>query len=94
MPNLKGFADTDTSRAALAVAAAAVDVEGDSLETALQVRAAFGGVSDMTLWRWLADPELGFPKPIVVRRRRYWRRSERIAFMQRILDQGQRTEAA
>lgn len=28
------------------------------------------GISDMTLWRWLKDEQLKFPKPIVIRRRR------------------------
>jgi len=30
------------------------------------------GVSDMTLWRWLQNAELKFPKPTVINRRRYW----------------------
>lgn len=30
-------------------------------------------VCDRTLDRWLADPRLGFPKPIYINRRRYWR---------------------
>jgi len=30
----------------------------------------------MTLWRWLRDPELGFPRPLVINGRRYWRESE------------------
>jgi hypothetical protein len=29
-------------------------------------------IVDRTLDRWLADPELGFPRPIVVRKRRYF----------------------
>jgi predicted DNA-binding transcriptional regulator AlpA len=29
-------------------------------------------VSDMTLWRWLRNAELKFPKPTVINRRRYW----------------------
>ena len=40
--------------------------------TGPQVCARFGGISDMTLWRWLSNPALGFPKPLVVNRRRYW----------------------
>jgi predicted DNA-binding transcriptional regulator AlpA len=31
------------------------------------------GIADRTLDRWLADPALGFPKPVVVNRRRYFR---------------------
>lgn len=41
--------------------------------TASQVKARFGGISDMTLWRWLQDDALGFPKPMVVNRRRLFR---------------------
>lgn len=34
------------------------------------------GVSDMTLWRWLHDPKLNFPKPVYISKRRYFRKSE------------------
>jgi predicted DNA-binding transcriptional regulator AlpA len=44
--------------------------------TATQVRARYGGVSDMTLWRWLRDKDLGFPKPCRINRLRYWKDSE------------------
>lgn len=30
------------------------------------------GVTDRTLSRWVADPDLNFPKPIVINGRRYW----------------------
>jgi predicted DNA-binding transcriptional regulator AlpA len=30
------------------------------------------GISDRTLDRWIAVPELGFPPPKYVRKRRYW----------------------
>lgn len=40
------------------------------------VRELCGGVSDMTLWRWLADRALNFPKPIYIARRRYFREAE------------------
>ena len=46
------------------------------LLTAAAVRDALGGVSDMTLWRWLNDPALNFPKPIYIARRRYWREAD------------------
>ena len=39
--------------------------------TARQLRIRYD-VSDMTLWRWLHDPELNFPRPTIIRRRRYW----------------------
>ena len=41
--------------------------------TARQVRARFGGISDMSLHRWLHNEAMGFPKPIVIQRRRYFR---------------------
>src|SRR5215213_7972081 len=40
----------------------------------------FGGISDMTLWRWLQDEELGFPRPLVINGRRYWRENEIVAW--------------
>jgi predicted DNA-binding transcriptional regulator AlpA len=51
------------------------------LLTAAAVRDAFGGVSDMTLWRWLNDPALNFPKPIYIARRRYWREADVSAWL-------------
>ena len=33
-------------------------------------------ISNVTLWRWLRDPQLGFPNPTVINRRRYFRRAE------------------
>lgn len=46
------------------------------LLTAKQLRARYGGVSDMALWRWLRDDRLTFPQPLVINRRRYWKLSE------------------
>jgi predicted DNA-binding transcriptional regulator AlpA len=34
------------------------------------------GVSDMSIWRWLNDQNLKFPKPIYIRRRRFWKLAE------------------
>ena len=42
------------------------------------VRKMFGDISDMTLWRWLKDVDLEFPKPIYVQRRRFWHEAELI----------------
>lgn len=39
---------------------------------AAQVRARYGDISDMTLWRWLHSPAVEFPKPIYVGRDRFW----------------------
>jgi hypothetical protein len=42
---------------------------------AMQVRVRYGGRSDMWIWRLLEnDPD--FPRPLVIRNRRYWRLSE------------------
>lgn len=51
------------------------------LLTAAAVRNALGGVSDMTLWRWLNDPALNFPRPIYIGRRRYWREADMAAWL-------------
>ena len=40
------------------------------------VRDLCGGISDMTLWRWLNDPEKDFPRPAMIGKRRYWREAE------------------
>jgi predicted DNA-binding transcriptional regulator AlpA len=37
-------------------------------------------VSDRTIDRWMRDPHLGFPQPIIVNRRRYWDESDIAAF--------------
>jgi len=50
--------------------------------TAAHVRTVCGDVSDMTLWRWLNDPALHFPKPIYIARRRYWKEAEIIAWLE------------
>lgn len=39
--------------------------------TARQVRERYQ-ISAMSLWRWLRDDALGFPKPTVIRNRRYF----------------------
>lgn len=41
-----------------------------------------GGVSMSTLQRWLADPALGFPRPIKIGQRRFWRQAEVTAWVQ------------
>ena len=51
---------------------ASVDAETVYLNAA-QVRSRYGGMSDMALWRWLQDEELGFPKPYRINRRRFWK---------------------
>lgn len=41
-----------------------------------------GDVSAMTLHRWLNNPELNFPKPTYIGRRRYWREADVIAWLE------------
>lgn len=49
--------------------------DDDDLIGSRAVRDAFGGISDMSLWRWTQNPKLNFPPPdVVIRGRRYWRR--------------------
>ena len=31
------------------------------------------GITQMSLWRWIRDEEMGFPRPIYLGRFRYWR---------------------
>ena len=38
------------------------------------------GVSDMTISRWLAHSNLGFPQPTRINGRRYWRLADLQAF--------------
>ncbi len=44
--------------------------------TAKQLKARFGGVSDMTIHRWLSDDGLKFPRPFYIKKLRYWRLSK------------------
>jgi predicted DNA-binding transcriptional regulator AlpA len=39
------------------------------------VRARYG-VSDMSLWRWLHNEALGFPHPMRIQGRRFWKLAE------------------
>jgi predicted DNA-binding transcriptional regulator AlpA len=55
------------------------------LLTSTEVLALFGDRCQMTLWRWLQDESLGFPKPTKIRRRRYWDANEIEAFRERMM---------
>ena len=46
------------------------------------VRHLCGGISDMTLWRWLNDDTLDFPHPIYIAQRRYWKEADVIAWLE------------
>lgn len=53
----------------------------DRYINAATVREICGGISDMSLFRWLKDEELNFPRPAVIQRNRYWREAEVRAWM-------------
>lgn len=56
---------------------------------AAAVRELCGGVSDMSIWRWLNDPAMGFPKPVYIARRRYWKEADIVEWLE-----SRETEAA
>jgi predicted DNA-binding transcriptional regulator AlpA len=48
-------------------------VDDEILLAAQQVRSWVGGISQMTLWRWLGSDVVQFPQPTVrINNRRYW----------------------
>lgn len=53
----------------------------DHLIAADEVRRLAGGISDMTLWRWLRRGIL--PQPLNIERRRYWWRNTVIESLNR-----------
>ncbi len=53
--------------------AATPTLDDDALLNSAQVKARCGNVSDMCIWRWLRDERVGFPQPIQINRRNYWR---------------------
>ncbi len=46
------------------------------------VRELVGGISDMTLGRWLNDPGKDFPRPVYLGRRRFWREADVLAWLE------------
>ena len=49
--------------------------DSEYLLPAGMVRARYN-VSDMSIWRWQHDNRLGFPKPLRIHKRRFWRLSD------------------
>ncbi len=47
------------------------------------LRKRLGDVSLMTIWRFQKDEKLGFPRPAIIRSRRYWDADEVEAFISR-----------
>ncbi|MEJ5087146.1 helix-turn-helix transcriptional regulator [Brucella pseudogrignonensis] len=54
----------------------------DGYLTARQVKDRYN-ISEMTLWRWSRDESLGFPKPLDIRKRKFYREDEIIAWERR-----------
>ncbi|MDP4022065.1 hypothetical protein Q8W71_05485 [Methylobacterium sp. NEAU 140] len=64
----------------------------NKLIPAKKVREELGGISDMTLYRWLADENLKFPRPTYIKKRRYFDSGDLAAFKERLaLDSLERT---
>jgi predicted DNA-binding transcriptional regulator AlpA len=56
-----------------------LEPEADKRISAKQVREMLGGISDMSLWRYLNAPDcadMNFPKPVYIKKRRYWSSEE------------------
>lgn len=51
------------------------DVSDQTFLTGPQVQARYQK-SPVTIWRWMRDPKLGFPKPIQINRHNFWRLQE------------------
>ena len=51
------------------------DIDGEFI-TARQTCQRYGGMTDMTLWRWINDPAMGFPRPYYFGRIRFWKMAE------------------
>ena len=63
-------------------------MEQNKLIGANALRILLGDVSDMTVWRWLKNPELGFPRPVYIARRRYWKEAEVLAWIEAQSERG------
>ena len=54
--------------------------DSNKLLSAGAVKRRYGDISDMTLWRWLKNNALKFPRPIQINRRRYWQIDELVTW--------------
>jgi predicted DNA-binding transcriptional regulator AlpA len=53
---------------------------GEVFLTARRVRCRYGNASNMWLWRRERDERSGFPKPIRINGRRFWRLNDLVAW--------------
>ncbi len=58
------------------------DLHSPELRTSKQVRKQLGEISEITLWRWINNPDLSFPRPIKISGRRYFRSDEMDAWIE------------
>jgi hypothetical protein len=56
----------------------------DDLLTAAEVKRVFGGITDMTLWRWIHG-KVGFPPPVKIATRNYWRLGDIRRFREKLV---------
>ena len=63
---------------------------------AAAVRARYGDCSDTTIWRWMRDPRMNFPKPIYANsRHRLWKLADLESWEQsRTIEGGANASAA
>jgi predicted DNA-binding transcriptional regulator AlpA len=64
----------------IATAQAATNEDADELFFPGPKVAARYDVSDMTLYRWLRDERMQFPKPTYLGRNRYWKLSDLVSW--------------
>lgn len=77
----------------LKVASDGAPTADDPLLSSRMVRACFN-VTDMTIWRWQQDPKVGFPPPIKIGDRSYWKSSTIEAWWTERVASGLTAEAA
>ncbi len=62
-----------TAKPADGALGASIGIDDEILLTSHQVCKRLGGISQMTLWRWLGSDVVRFPQPTMrVNKRRYW----------------------
>ena len=74
---------TVTSEGVLPEAAAEAVTPPENLLKARAVLSRFGGISAQTLWRYVNNPDLEFPKPLYICGVRYWVSGDIDAFVKR-----------
>jgi hypothetical protein len=57
--------------------------DADAMMSIRQVAAHFNRKSTMSIERWVRRGDMGFPPPVMIAGRRYWRRGDLVAFQER-----------